>query len=989
MSEESGPVGGTLQNLTTLRETKHSDSVPIYRMHSDMAFLPGWQSSHSLSGRASPTSKLAKNKSIRDGNPTLVSTIARDGARRSTLINKVASDSTATTTAAVAVTENGSTIGTNYHSMGIPLSSRDNFAATIRQRSSDSTCKLRANVRLSPLESIKSTPSQLLHLEPLPSTDSNPTQAPANPTQLTMESIVSDFKQFQEAMQHPCMLLGIIPSENDNEVHNELDSLCNELLTTLAELETSLEDITSWKDDFLKQSVPSHIKLELTILFARLFRSKSDLHEPFFELIKSVRLYSRPWMEKRNALYKLQEEYQRNHEVVDIAIRKLENMDLQLHKIKASNRVNLWERLMTKVMMFQKSTPSSLTNAAGSNISNNANKYLPVAEPTSDWPRININQSPLSGGTLLAPHQSTIPTDCFSSTHTNDFAFLKLQENIRMYIVDEPDWLQNSRIQLKRFKAHLKTNFPGIRKIWPHILRRPLPIPGPSINYISTKTGTIIMNKRHFPRSRAYSCQDFKEIKEYSHKVNENRSATTVTEKDHSNQLVVFSGHPQKNSNTTNKEVDRRIRVPRTLAYLRSNSFNTLHDLGESPQLYRPLVNNHKVHTVDRSDMCLNNESDFDSVDTASETVSESDNYSDLDSKYFQRFREEDIQDVVSKFMDSHQIRPKSIGSNDENGVEDPFQNMDTKKEFFSMQEMIELTLLHAQQMHIMQTEYNDRFNHLSDQLDQAHIDQAELDVEWERKYAQMQDRAQKRVSQTTSQQCSDSSSSEKDDSDHRNNSVHNQSLDPLENLHDNSRLINDVHTQKYHLGHEGVEDPSHLRLEKLRERTERRRIETIKKRAHFKKPVKRELPPWRPPKFTSTPMAMSFMERLRWFTEISLRKRTESRINATRLEMIANEQKLEHLQRNTLVDVEETQSNMIESSGIMAEFMPMPGKVPVSKPSRDRLTGQGTALPWGGRFKTHFLQQPAANRINVLNLFDVAMNIPSVHPKKYDNNEG
>ncbi|KAJ1328343.1 hypothetical protein BSLG_010075 [Batrachochytrium salamandrivorans] len=871
MSEESGPVGGTLQNLTTLRETKHSDSVPIYRMHSDMAFLPGWQSSHSLSGRASPTSKLAKNKSIRDGNPTLVST------------------------------------------------------ATIRQRSSDSTCKLRANVRLSPLESIKSTPSQLLHLEPLPSTDSNPTQAPANPTQLTMESIVSDFKQFQEAMQHPCMLLGIIPSENDNEVHNELDSLCNELLTTLAELETSLEDITSWKDDFLKQSVPSHIKLELTILFARLFRSKSDLHEPFFELIKAVRLYSRPWMEKRNALYKLQEEYQRNHEVVDIAIRKLENMDLQLHKIKASNRVNLWERLMTKVMMFQKSTPSSLTNAAGSNISNNANKYLPVAEPTSDWPRININQSPLSGGTLLAPHQSTIPTDCFSSTHTNDFAFLKLQENIRMYIVDEPDWLQNSRIQLKRFKAHLKTNFPGIRKIWPHILRRPLPIPGPSINYISTKTGTIIMNKRHFPRSRAYSCQDFKEIKEYSHKVNENRSATTVTEKDHSNQLVVFSGHPQKNSNTTNKEMDRRIRVPRTLAHLRSNSFNTLHDLGESPQLYRPLVNNHKVHTVDRSDMCLNNESDFDSVDTASETVSESDNYSDLDSKYFQRFREEDIQDVVSKFMDSHQIRPKSIGSNDENGVEDPFQNMDTKKEFFSMQEMIELTLLHAQQMHIMQTEYNDRFNHLSDQLDQAHIDQAELDVEWERKYAQMQDRAQKRVSQTTSQQCSDSSSSEKDDSDHRNN-----------------------------------KDPSHLRLEKLRERTERRRIETIKKRAHFKKPVKRELPPWRPPKFTSTPMAMS-----------------------------PTNKKLEHLQRNTLVDVEETQSNMIESSGIMAEFMPMPGKVPVSKPSRDRLTGQGTALPWGGRFKTHFLQQPAANRINVLNLFDVAMNIPSVHPKKYDNNEG
>ena len=79
----------------------------------------------------------------------------------------------------------------------------------------------------------------------------------------------------------------------------------------MGDLEASLEDMTTWKDDFLTQSVPSNVKLQLAILFARMLRCKSDLHEPIFEIITQVKLYSKPWIEKRNVIMELEKEYQR------------------------------------------------------------------------------------------------------------------------------------------------------------------------------------------------------------------------------------------------------------------------------------------------------------------------------------------------------------------------------------------------------------------------------------------------------------------------------------------------------------------------------------------------------------------------------------------------------------------------------------------------------------------------------------------------------
>ncbi|KAJ3093431.1 hypothetical protein HK100_006615 [Physocladia obscura] len=166
---------------------------------------------------------------------------------------------------------------------------------------------------------------------------------------LTADSDVHEFREFHDNIDHPATSLALIAEENDRQVHTEFDQLCNELLENLGDFEASLEELTLWKDDFMGQTVPSAIKLQLTLLFARLFRSKSSLHEPMFELIRQVRLYSRPWMNKQSALLELEKDYQRQGHVLDVAIRKLEQLQLQIQRLKSDKKIALWERLCHKI----------------------------------------------------------------------------------------------------------------------------------------------------------------------------------------------------------------------------------------------------------------------------------------------------------------------------------------------------------------------------------------------------------------------------------------------------------------------------------------------------------------------------------------------------------------------------------------------------------------------------------------------------------------
>lgn len=138
---------------------------------------------------------------------------------------------------------------------------------------------------------------------------------------LSVDSDIEDFQLFMTETRHPAIVIDVLSDPHDKTIVSEFDELCNELLNCLGELEMSIEELTLFKgslpifanciDEFLKQSAPSNVKLKMTLMFARLFRSKSDMHDPLFEMVKQVRLFSRPWVNKKLAITELEADYRR------------------------------------------------------------------------------------------------------------------------------------------------------------------------------------------------------------------------------------------------------------------------------------------------------------------------------------------------------------------------------------------------------------------------------------------------------------------------------------------------------------------------------------------------------------------------------------------------------------------------------------------------------------------------------------------------------
>jgi hypothetical protein len=110
------------------------------------------------------------------------------------------------------------------------------------------------------------------------------------------------------------------------------NSLISSLTENILEFESSIEELIEWKDEVILK-MPSEIKLDMLLLFSKLFRTKSNLHNPLFELIRLVKIYSPEWNINREKMLELEKDFHRNYFVLDVAIRKLESMQKRVGRI--------------------------------------------------------------------------------------------------------------------------------------------------------------------------------------------------------------------------------------------------------------------------------------------------------------------------------------------------------------------------------------------------------------------------------------------------------------------------------------------------------------------------------------------------------------------------------------------------------------------------------------------------------------------------------
>jgi len=78
--------------------------------------------------------------------------------------------------------------------------------------------------------------------------------------------------------------------------------------------------------------------------------SKTDLHEPLFELLRLVRLYSPPWSQKHQLLINLEQEYLANRLALDTAMHKTNELRAEITRIQRMGVYTTWARILRKAI---------------------------------------------------------------------------------------------------------------------------------------------------------------------------------------------------------------------------------------------------------------------------------------------------------------------------------------------------------------------------------------------------------------------------------------------------------------------------------------------------------------------------------------------------------------------------------------------------------------------------------------------------------------
>lgn len=99
------------------------------------------------------------------------------------------------------------------------------------------------------------------------------------------------------------------------------DVLIGTCHSAFAEVHSVAQDLDAFKDKLLTHHLPPSLLVELTCLFARLYRSFSDFNTPVNELLRLTKLYSSTWDKQTAVMQRLYRENEQKRALLNLAIR--------------------------------------------------------------------------------------------------------------------------------------------------------------------------------------------------------------------------------------------------------------------------------------------------------------------------------------------------------------------------------------------------------------------------------------------------------------------------------------------------------------------------------------------------------------------------------------------------------------------------------------------------------------------------------------------
>ncbi len=95
--------------------------------------------------------------------------------------------------------------------------------------------------------------------------------------------------------------------------------------------------------------LPPPLLFRIAVVFGNLYRAFSDLNTPVYEMLRLVKIFSASWEKNSQLLKKISDLHENKKQLLNIAIKRLANVDKKTKLFAKEKRVQNWEKMFIKL----------------------------------------------------------------------------------------------------------------------------------------------------------------------------------------------------------------------------------------------------------------------------------------------------------------------------------------------------------------------------------------------------------------------------------------------------------------------------------------------------------------------------------------------------------------------------------------------------------------------------------------------------------------
>ena len=137
----------------------------------------------------------------------------------------------------------------------------------------------------------------------------------------------------------------------EDELKNsaKFENLVELVNTSFSEVQLTVQELLKLKDELLLNFLPPPLLFRIAVVFGNVFRAFSNLNTPVYEMLRLVKIFSAGWEKNAALLKKISDLHESKKQLLNIAIKRLANVDKKTKLFAKEKRIQNWEKLFVKL----------------------------------------------------------------------------------------------------------------------------------------------------------------------------------------------------------------------------------------------------------------------------------------------------------------------------------------------------------------------------------------------------------------------------------------------------------------------------------------------------------------------------------------------------------------------------------------------------------------------------------------------------------------